>query len=84
MHFDPADILGDPADSVSGNRLRACADALENAHLDIVSDAVTAGWTEDEVARGFLWRALFHMQVLAGVAFELKDVEETLKSLIGG
>lgn len=48
------------------DRLEACEDSLELAHVMLVDSAVAGGWTEREVAKAMLNRAIAHLALLDG------------------
>ena len=63
-------------------RARSFAQFMEPHHVEAVAVAVERGWSEEEVALGLLWRAVFHFNVLKGSAHDLDDVEEELRAII--
>ncbi|MGN6550340.1 MAG: hypothetical protein ACTHJ3_10650 [Pararhizobium sp.] len=52
--------------TAASDRLAACEDALELAHVTLVDNAVAGGWTEREVAKAMLNRAVAHLALLEG------------------
>ena len=65
-------------------RARSYARLMEPHHVEAVAFAVEKGWSEEEVALGLLWRAIFHFNVLKGSASDLEDVEAELREIVSG
>lgn len=65
------------------DRARSLARSMEPRHVEIVATALPEGWQEREIALGLLWRALFHIRLLDGAAYDLEDVEDDVRSICG-